>query len=73
MPADTTNVRNNQGVNTPPWKFRVDPELKDEAIRVAKTEGDNLTSVLLRGMRAYIANPAAYNAACANIIEESRR
>lgn len=65
MPPDTSATMG--PVNTPVWKFRVDPQLKDEAIRVAAAEDDNLTAVLIRAMRAYVADPQAFNAAVATI------
>ena len=68
MPTDTPAVRKDERVNTPPWKIRLDPELRKAGIKAANDAGEDLASLLRLGVHAIVADARAFIVACQNII-----
>ena len=67
MGTDTSGSDTLEGVATTSRNFRIPDELYRAALETAKTEDEKVPAVLIRALRAYVANPQAFNAACATI------
>ena len=62
-----------EDVATTSRNFRLPDEVYVAALGTAKDESEKLPAVVIRALRAYTADPQAFNATCANIVREARQ
>lgn len=68
MQADKTRAQQNEGVPVTKLRnVRVDQPTWEAAMDAAKAEGETVSAVMNRALRAYAADPQAFNAAVATI------
>jgi len=68
MPTDTSQVQQNEDVAVTRLRnVRVDDDVWTDAKDSARAEGETVSAVLNRALRAYVADPQAFNAAVATI------
>jgi hypothetical protein len=73
MPPDTPGSATLEPVNTPHWKMRLDPKLRDAGKKAAGEAGEDLTSLLRLGIQAIVVDARAFIVACHNIIREEKK
>lgn len=73
MGTDTTESATLSDVATTSRNFRIPDEVHDAAQAAAKAENEKVPAVIIRALRAYAADPGAFNIACLNIIREGKR
>ena len=73
LPADTTGTRQTDDVPTTKIRsLRVDDTLWKDAGEVVQIEGASVADIVRRALRAYVADPQAFNTACFEILKENR-
>ena len=68
MGIDTSKVRDNDDVATTSRNFRLPDEVYGAALITAASESEKVPAVIIRALRAYAADPQAFNVACHTII-----
>ena len=73
MGTDTVESDTMGDVATTSRNFRLPDEVYGAALVTAAAESEKVPAVVIRALRAYAADPQAFNIACANIVREAGR
>ena len=68
MGTDTAGTDTMSDVATTSRNFRLPDEVYTAAQETARAESEKVPAVVIRALRAYAADPGAFNIACLNII-----
>ena len=73
MGTDTAESDTMGDVATTSRNFRLPDEVYGAALVTAAGESEKVPAIVIRALRAYAADPQAFNVACHNIIREAKR